>query len=107
TPKELADWHLRFTAEDGEFRADDELTVTVVRTVMDPPVLAVVAGEPALLRFNAEAGVSYTVRAQDTLDGGWSRVLDVPALAVARTIEVPLTATGGTRFFQVITTAQP
>jgi hypothetical protein len=98
---------LRFMAEDGEFGADDELTVTVVGTVMDPPVLTVVAGEPALLRFTAEAGVSYTVRAQDTLDGGWSTVLDVPALPVTRTIETPLTATGGTRFFQVITPARP
>jgi hypothetical protein len=70
-------------------------------------VLTVVAGEPVTLRFNAEAGVSYTVRAQDSLEGGWSRVLDVPALPVARTIETPLTATGGTRFFQVITPAQP
>ena len=98
---------LRFMAEDGEFGADDELTVTVVGTVMDPPVLTVVAGEPALLRFKAEAGVSYTVRTQDTLDGGWSTVLDVPALPVTRTIETPLTATGGTRFFQVITPARP
>ena len=83
------------------------MTVTVTGGVTEPPVLAVVPGEPALLRFTAAAGASYTVRAQESLGGDWSKVLDVPAAPAARIIETPLTGAGEARFFQVITPALP
>ncbi len=99
---------LRFAAHDGEFVSSDELTVTVTGGVVVPPVVTVVPGEPSQLRFLAEPGASYTVRARDALGlGGWAKVLDVPAGAAGQTVEVPLTGPGATRYFQVVTPAIP
>ncbi len=99
---------LRFAANDGEFNAADELTVTVSGGVTEPPVVTVTSGATPLLRFTAKAGASYTLRARETVDGGaWSKILDVPAGANDRLIEAPLTGSGEARFFQVVTPAQP
>jgi len=99
---------LRFSANDGEFNAADELTVTVSGGVTEPPVVTIAPGETPLLRFTAKAGASYTLRAREAVNGGsWTKILDVPAVASDRLIEAPLTGMGEARFFQVITPAQP
>ena len=104
---EAGQYVLQFEVNDGEFRVADEVAVTVLGTVIAPPVLDVMAGDPPLLRFEAAPGASYTVRMQDALGGGWSKVLDVPASPTARKIETPLEIVGGARFYQVTTPALP
>ena len=99
---------LRLAVSDGEFTATDELTVTVTGSVTEPPVVTVVPGTTPQLRFTAQAGVSYTVRAREAFGAGdWVKVLDVPAGASGQVIETPLTGPGETRYFQVVTPALP
>ena len=50
-----------------------------------PPVVTVVPGVNAQLRFTTQAGLSYTIRARERLDtGSWVKVLDVAAGAAGR-----------------------
>lgn len=99
---------LRLTVNDGEFTATDELTVTVNGSVTEPPVVTVVPGAEPRLRFTAQTGVSYTVRAREAFGAGdWVKVLDLPAGASGQVIETPLTGPGETRYFQVVTPALP
>lgn len=92
---------LRFSANDGALSASDTVTV-VARAAVAAPALAMVQGPTPALRFEAQAGVAYVVRARVALaDGPWLPVTTIPA-ADARLIEIPIPATDDARFLQVI-----
>lgn len=99
---------LRFAVTDSLLAAADDVQVVVTGTNPEPPVVSIVPGANAQLRFTTQAGVSYTIRARERLDGGdWIKVLDVAAGAAGRIIETPLTGPDDTRYFQVVSPALP
>jgi hypothetical protein len=62
-----------------------------------------------VLRFTAEAGMSYTVLRSESLGAeDWTRVTDVTPLATTKRVEVmdPMPA-GGARYYRVVTPAVP
>ena len=61
-----------------------------------------VPGPTPILRFEAQGGVAYAVRARVALaDGPWLPVVTVPA-GDARLVEIPIPATDDARFLQVM-----
>ena len=65
---------------------------------------------PLRLRWDAKAGRSYTLlEVSDITAASWKRHSDIPAEASDRTVEiiVPLSGTGETRLYRLVTPAQP
>lgn len=58
-------------------------------------------------RFIAAPGYSYTVQVRETLQSGWTKVLDVPAEATAREVRFDAPSSGGAKFFRIVTPIQP
>ena len=66
-------------------------------------------GAAAVLTFNAAANRGYSVQWRASLgSGAWQRLLDVPPLPAARSVQVTNLLTGSAaRFFRLVSPAQP
>lgn len=106
---------LRLTANDGEFSANDEVTITVqpgspAELRVDSVEVVVAPSVAVRFRFRAEAGQSYSVQYRDSLDGaGWSKLRDVDAEPAAHAVEItdPLVRGRPSRYYRLVSPKQP
>ena len=74
------------------------------------PHLATVAGGTTTLHFNAIAGKTYSVLYRDDVaSGSWFKLADVPAQGSTGVVSATDPTMGGsaTRFYRIVTPAQP
>ena len=114
------DWETRFLGgltahpledadEDGLNNREEFLAGTHPRDSSSRLKLdALTSAEGPILRWEAVAGLSYTIQASKTLTrDSWERIADFPAANTNRTLQFHIPDPGTFRFFQVVTPPPP
>jgi hypothetical protein len=102
-----------FYQDDPAFGADATITRSRTWTVESQAPLRItepgIVGTNFTLHFIAEAGRTYSVQFKDSVDdSAWSKAIDVPAQTTTADYAVTnLPVVGVSRFYQVVTPAQP
>ncbi len=104
-------YQLKLTADDGALSGTAVVRVIAKpATVAVPPVLMIertASGWEIQVRYQADAGRSYTLRRRLDLENGpWVKLQDTPE-GISRIITVAISATETQQFFQLITPAPP
>jgi hypothetical protein len=96
---------------DGRTNLEEFLSGTDPRDARSVLSVTAVAanGAAVVIRFRAAAGKSYAVEYLDSLDGAWTRLVNVPAAPEDREVEVTDTPAGQrpARFYRLVTPGGP
>jgi hypothetical protein len=105
---------LRLSVSDGQFSATDDVSISVTGSQPTAPVIESVSrtgpdGNVLSFKFTAAANTTYTVQYRPNSASAWSKLMDVPATASARTIEVtdPIQAVGVGYLYRIVMPALP